>query len=90
MADEMAVPEQYPSTFCAKFDEFPEAKNWKLGDMVELTVKGKVTALHAPDRNMKGEAILEIKNAETPDDMEDMPASEMRKRLPVKDEESDY
>lgn len=86
-----AVPEQYPSTFCARFDEFPEVKDAKLGDVIELKIKGKVVELRAPDRNMKGEATLEVKSADMKNqDMEDMPASEMRKRLPVKDEESDY
>lgn len=88
MADEMAVPEQHPSTFCAKFDEFPEAKNANLGDMIEIKFKGKVVSLRAPDKYSKGEAVLEVKNADlSEEDMEKMPVKELRKKLPVKDEE---
>jgi hypothetical protein len=86
-----AVPEQHPSTFCGMFDDFPELKDAKLGDMIELKIKGKVVELEAPSKDSKGKAGLEVKSADmTEDEMRDMPAKELRKKLPVKDEESDY
>lgn len=89
MAEDIkAVPEQYPSTMCARLDEFPELKDAKLGDLVELKIKAKVVGMRAPDREAKGEANLEVKSAEmTEDEMREMPSKELRKKLPVKDEE---
>jgi len=87
MAKEMAVPEQHPSSFCAKFDEFPELRNSKLGDVVELKVRGTVVSLQASDMHSKGSASLEITNGNGSENYDKMSSSDMRKRLPVKDEE---
>jgi len=83
-----AVPEQMPSTFCARFDEFPEVKDAQLGDVIELKIKGKVVSLRAPDMHAKGEATLEVKSADMgEDEMRKMPLNELRDKLPKKSEE---
>lgn len=89
----MSKKENYPSTFCARHDEFPELKDAKLGQEVELKVKAKVVGLRAADMHSKGETNLEILAGNKSDKEaapEDMSAEEMRKKLPVKDEEEDY
>lgn len=98
MEKDMATPERMPSTFCARHDEFPELKDAQLGETVEIKVRGKVVGLRAADRYSKGETTLEINSGnlsekeaepEMEDDIENMSSEEMRKRLPVKDEEEE-
>jgi hypothetical protein len=96
MEKDIATPERMPSTFCARHDEFPELKDAQLGETVEIKVRGKVVGLRAADRYSKGETTLEINSgnlseveAEPEDDVENMSSEEMRKRLPVKDEEEE-
>lgn len=97
MAEAIGKPEEMPSTFCARHDAFPELKDAKLGEMVELKVRGKVVSLRAPDKYSKGETHLEISSGNTSEeeaepkeeDVENMSAEEMRKKLPVKDEEEE-
>ena len=42
--------ERYKGSINIDSDQIPEAKNWKLDDEVEVTVKIKVKALRKPDR----------------------------------------
>lgn len=91
MANEMAVPEESPSTFSAKHDKFPELKNAKLGDIVEVKVKGKVVNLHAASQYSKGSTEIEVESGQNKEDdnPETMPLEKLREKLPKKQEEDE-